>query len=92
MRKGRIENWQELKALGGIRIFGNVYECDTFEEGEEMFTSILVRYHSVLGSLMAETQSGSMYHLGKAKDKPETLKEILARQMDSKNNPGGHLN
>ena len=81
MRKGRIENWQEIQVFGGTRIFGNVYECDAFEDGEEMITSELVKYHNILGSLVAETRSGSMYHLGKPVENPETLKEIMAKHI-----------
>lgn len=85
MRKGRIENWQEINLLGGTRILGNVYESDAFEEGEEMFTSLIAKYHNVLGSLVVETTSGSMYHLGKPADKPQTLKEVFAKYSNGQN-------
>lgn len=79
MRKGRIEDWQEINFFGHKRVFGKVYECDAFEEGEEMFTSQIVTYHTIMGSTVVETQSGSMYHLGKPAEKQETFQEIIKR-------------
>lgn len=79
MRKGRIEDWQEISFFSQKRIFGKVYECDAFEEGEEMFTSEVVAYHNTFGSTVVETKSGSMYHLGKKAEKEETFKEIVKR-------------
>jgi hypothetical protein len=86
MRKGRIENWQEIDFFRQVRIAGNVYECDAFEEGEIMFTNGVVEYHTVMGQLVVETKSGSMYHLGKPALKPRTLKEIVKDCADSLNN------
>jgi hypothetical protein len=83
MRKGRIENWQEVEFFKQTRIYGNVYECDAFEEGEGMMTNELVKYHAVFGTTVAETRSGSMYTLGKPADTPRTLKEIFAEYADT---------
>lgn len=78
MRKGRLENWQTVDFFGQTRLAGNIYECDAFEEGEVMITSGFVKYHTVMGQTVAETQSGSMYMLGKPAEKDRTVKEIFA--------------
>lgn len=90
MRKGRIENWQEINFFGGTRIFGNIYECDAFQEGEEMFTSEVVKYHTVMGQTVVETRSGSMYHLGAAATKERTMQEIVQGAIKREFN--GNLN
>jgi len=78
MRKGKLENWQEVQWGRQIRIHGNVYGCDSFQTGEEMITNEVVEYHGVMGSLIVETRSGSMYTLGTPADRERTLEEIFA--------------
>jgi hypothetical protein len=83
MREGRIESWQEVDFFGGTRIAGNVYECEAFGEGEEMFTSPIVKYHGVMGKLIVETQSGSMYRLGVPANKDRTVQEIFESYVEA---------
>lgn len=90
MRKGRLENWQEVDFSGQTRIYGNVYECDAFEEGEGMITNELIRYHTVFGTTVAETRSGSMYTLGKPAESRRTLKEIFAEYADTEVKESNH--
>jgi len=77
IRKGRLEEWQEINLFGKIRMTGFVYECDTFDEGEETFTSGIVKYHSVMGKLFIETESGSSYELGTPVAKDKSIEEII---------------
>lgn len=57
---------------------GNVYECEAFEEGEEMVTSPIVSYHTKMGQLFIETQSGSWYKLGTPSKQDRTAEEIFS--------------
>jgi hypothetical protein len=77
MRKGRIENWQELELFGRTVVTGNIYGCEKFEDGEEMWTSGIVEYRNMIGQTVVETQSGSVYHLGEPAEKDRTLQEIF---------------
>jgi len=77
MRKGRIEDWQEFNFFGQTRIAGRIYGCDKFEDGEEMFTNEVVKYHTIMGQLVVETKSGSMYHLGKPAESERTLADMV---------------
>ena len=83
MSSGRLEQWQTLDFMGCTRLFGYVYERDAAEEGEEWITSELVKYHTVMGQMIAETQSGSMYQLGTPAEKDRTPKEIFTSLMDN---------
>lgn len=85
MRNGRVENWQELECFGGTRLFGNVYECDAFSEGEEFISSIIVKYHNIMGQPVVETQSGSMYHLGQPAANDKTFEEIIKGYLNEDN-------
>ncbi|MHA2279989.1 MAG: hypothetical protein ACXAC5_03810 [Promethearchaeota archaeon] len=86
MRKARLENWQEVQLFGRTCLVGNVHECEVtdegekvFEEGEEMISSEVVHYHDMMGQVVAETKSGSRYHLGVPKKDQETLTEIMGK-------------
>ena len=81
MRTGRIENWQLVELFGETRLTGNVYECDTFEEGEEFISSPVVKYHPGITGQIAETRSGSMYQLGAPAERIRDVADIFAEAV-----------
>lgn len=81
-RTGRLENWHEV-VIGRQRcMFGNVYECNTFQHGEEMITSQIVNYFHVGGVLFIETYSGSVYQLGEPARVDRTMQQIFQDAMN----------
>jgi len=83
MRKGTIENWQEVDVFGTTRIAGHVYGCGSFREGTEFITSPVIKYHTIMGQMIVETESGSMYQLGKPAEQDRTFKEIVSDHLRS---------
>jgi len=91
MRKARLENWQEIQIFGRTCLVGDVYDCQvtsenekTFQDGEEMISSAIIKYHEMMGQTVAETKSGSMYHLGKPAEKDRNLQEIFGKYASEK--------
>ena len=77
IRQGRLENWHEVKIGKQNCMFGNVYDCDAFQHGEEMVTSQIVNYFHVGGVLFIETYSGSIYQLGEPAKADRTMQQIF---------------
>lgn len=76
-RRGRLENWHEIKMGRQTCMFGNVYECGAFELGEEMITSEVQDYFSAMGLTYIRTLSGSVYQLGTPATKDKTFEQVF---------------
>ncbi len=63
--KGRIEEWLEINLFGKQRVAGFVYECEGFDDGDELITSPIDDIYQIGEQLFLDTESGSTYKLGK---------------------------
>lgn len=86
MRKGRLENWQEISWCGHIRIAGYIHgmtgeHSDEFKEGSMMTTNRVAKRHTFMGQTVVETDSGSLYELGVPADISKTAQDVIKEMM-----------